>query len=43
LAKIGTSSKWTRIAVFLAQTALFSVIARYRLVDGDEGFYLRTS
>jgi len=29
--------------VFLAQLAVFLLIARYRLVDGDEGYYLMAS
>jgi hypothetical protein len=31
------------IGVFVAQLIFFLVVARYRLVDGDEGFYLMAS
>jgi len=31
------------ILVFLAQAGIFLTISRWRLVDGDEGFYLMTS
>jgi hypothetical protein len=30
-------------AIFLGQVIPFLVMARYRLIDGDEGFYLMAS
>lgn len=37
------TSRQQTILVFLAQFSIFLTISRWRLVDGDEGFYLLTS
>ena len=41
---VSLRSRWLLLApVFLFQLVLFQAIARHRLIDGDEGFYLMAS
>jgi hypothetical protein len=33
-------SRWLVLTAFLLQAGFFLFVARHRLIDGDEGFYL---